>query len=716
MEHCSTSKSVRVLQHLSVAPRVVPLVLMLLMVSLSHPAIADDTIDAIRSELKSESVRDVDECIHNLTSQQVLVLTPELCDLAEGSQALISWSALRRLSQVKLTGPELQQRVITVYIKQLGHDEHAYRQVAIEGLIKIGEQSVQPLLKELNQSRLVSKSAAAFTLARLESLPLGIALELSRDSDPRVRYAAIQALDGSVESMAELQRLIADPEMAVAIAAADFVSLKIAQPSPELINALVSGLEREDLKLSSAYALARLGSLAQQTIPAIIRANPEVSSFQLGNSMWRNEPLRIVYAFMGKPNIESLDELIELLDSDDLSVAAFAASLISNMGTEARRAAATIERKLVQLNANPPTEGATGRGVDPRSELINAIWAVTHDYDLLSKYLGSDARVSWSFQYEDYNSLFLQMTKAESGKPMDMQARRLIRRLRRDNGIIAELEARLSDTTSPVADSQNRRVLAEAFLRLLENPTEKQKNLVVALHEEELLSTEAIARRIAQDKNFQIPAMKEPIGKLLLYPKRHLSDFFFDAWIALAEDREAAAATLLANPKVESSLKAKVIGRLRIYNSQTVAFLRQQLFSPDSSQQINAVEAVGLAGEAAKPLVSDLKKILDSKKRQWIEEERLLERDTKYHDFEFEAAVGLALYRIEKNEKLLVQLVEGCRAGDKFVLQMLVELLTSLDGDLGPVEAQIFEGLDQAVIQSIETMKPESLLLPSSDE
>lgn len=685
---------------------------MLLMVSLSHPAIADDPIDAIRSELKSESVRDVDECIHNLTPQQVLILTPELCDLAEGSQALVSWSALRRLSQVKLTSPELQQRVITVYIKQLGHDEHAYRQLAIEGLIKIGEQSVQSLLKELNQSRSVSKSAAAFTLARLKSLPLAIALELSRDSDPRVRYAAIQALDGSVESMAELQRLIADPELAVAIAAADFVSLKIAHPSPELIKALVSGLERDDFKVTATFALARLGSLAQQAIPAIIRANPEVSSFQLGNSMWRNEPLIIAYSFIGKPNIESLDELIELLDSDNLSVAEFAASVISNMGTEAQRAAPTIERKLVQLNANPPTEVSTsGRRIDPRSELINAIWAVTHDYDLLSKYLGSDARVSWSFQYEDYNSLFLQMTKAESGKPMDMQARRLIRRLRRDNGIIAELEARLSDTTSPVADSQNRRVLAEAFLRLLENPTEKQKNLVVALHEEELLSTEAIARRIAQDKNFQIPAMKEPIGKLLLYPKRHLSDFFFDAWIALAEDREAAAATLLANPKVESSLKAKVIGRLRIYNSQTVAFLRQQLFSPDSSQQINAVEAVGLAGEAAKPLVSDLKKILDSKKRQWIEEERLLERDTKYHDFEFEAAVGLALYRIEKNEKLLVQLVEGCRAGDKFVLQMLVELLTSLDGDLGPVEAQIFEGLDQAVIQSIETMKPESLLI-----
>lgn len=99
---------------------------------------------------------------------------------------------------------------------------------------------------------------------------------------------------------------------------------------------------------------------------------------------------------------------------------------------------------------------------------------------------------------------------------------------------------------------------------------------------------------------------------------------------------------------------------------------------------------------------------MDSEKREWIEEERQAEWDTKFHDFEFESAVGLALYRIEKNEKLLVQLVEGCRAGDKFVLHILVDLLTSIDGDLGQFEAQIFEGLDQTVMESIESLKPES--------
>ncbi len=703
MEHCSTSKSVRVLQHLSVAPRVVPLVLMLLMVSLSHPAIADDTIDAIRSELKSESVRDVDECIHNLTSQQVLVLTPELCDLAEGSQALISWSALRRLSQVKLTGPELQQRVITVYIKQLGHDEHAYRQVAIEGLIKIGEQSVQPLLKELNQSRLVSKSAAAFTLARLKSLPLGIALELSRDSDPRVRYAAIQALDGSVESMAELKRLIADPELAVAIAAADFVSLKIANPSPELVQALVSGLEREELKDSYAFVLARLGSLAREAIPAIIRANPQESSFRLGSrSPWgHEEPLSVVSAFIGEPSIESLDELIELLDSDNLSIVESAARSISQLGTKARRAAPAIARKLVELNANPPVEDElTGNLVDPRPELINAIWSVTRDFDQIVKYLDSESWVSWSDRNEDYNILFLQLTKLSNGKLVDRYARRLIHRLRRDGDILEELESRLRNSESP-----NRRCLAEAFLQLLKSPTEAQKDLIVTLHNQELLSTEEIARRIANDNSFSMPAMQDPIGKLLLNPKHRYKEFLSEAWIALANDREAAMSALLANPNVDSRCKAKVIGKLKLYNSQSMVFLKQQLYSPERWEQIDAIEAVGLAGEIAKPLGSDLRKILDSNKREWVTEKRQLDWDTRYHDFDFESAVGLALYRIEKNEKLLVQLVEGCRAGNKFVPHMLVKLLTAAGGNLKSVEAQVFEGLEQAVAEAIEGLK-----------
>lgn len=707
VEHCSTSKSIRVLQHSSVAktPRVVTLVLMLLLVSLSHPALADDTIDAIRSELKSESVRDVDECIHNLTPQQVLVLTPELCDLAEGSQALLSWSALRRLSQVKLTGPELQQRVITVYIKQLGHDEHAYRQLAIEGLIKIGEQSVQSLLKELNQSRSVSKSAAAFTLARLKSLPLGIALELSRDSDPRVRYAAIQALDGSVESMAELQRLIADPELAVAIAAADFVSLKIAHPSPELIKALVSGLERDDFKVTATFALARLGSLAQQAIPAVIRANPQESSFLFGSRSpyEQDEALRIVHEFVGKPGTESLDALIELLDSDNLSTIEFATKAISQLGTEARRAAPTIERKLMEFNANPPSEDQLISRVDPRSELINAIWAVTHDVDLLAKYLSLDTDVSWGDNYEDYNLLFLEITKITNGKLLDQHATQIIHRLRRDNRIVDELETRLRDTKS-----RNRKHLALAFLQLLKNPTQAQKNLIVTFHNEELLSAEDIARRIAMDKSFLISEMKEPIGKCLLDPEHRSCEFLAIAWISLANDRDVAMGTLLANPNVEASTKAKVIGNLRLYNSQSMAFLKQQLSSPDRWQQINAIEAVGLAGEIAKPLSSSLRNILDSKKHEWSDEKRELAWDTKYHDFDFELAIGLALYRIEKDEKIVVHLVEGCRADDRFVLHMLVDLLTSVGGNLASVEVQIFEGLDQAVAESIETLKPES--------
>lgn len=162
MEHCNTSNSIRGLEHPAVTKKLCQATLLLLvLVSLLGPSFADETIDAIRSELKSESVRDVDERIHNLTPQQVLVLTPELCDLANGSQALVGWSVLRRLSQLKPTSSDLQQRVISVYIRQLGHDEHTYRQVAIEGLVKVGEPSVQPLLKEVEQSRKVSRSICA---------------------------------------------------------------------------------------------------------------------------------------------------------------------------------------------------------------------------------------------------------------------------------------------------------------------------------------------------------------------------------------------------------------------------------------------------------------------------------------------------------------------------------------------------------------------------
>lgn len=531
-------------------------------------------------------------------------------------------------------------------------------------------------------------------------------MELSRDSDPRVRYAAIQALDESAESMAELQRLIADTELSVAIAAADFVSLKITHPSLELIKALVAGLAREELKESSALGLARFGSLARDAIPAIIRANPQESSFRFGSrSPWGNEdPLEIVYAFIGEPSVESLDELIELLESDNLSIVESAATAISQLGTEARRAAQSLERKLTELSVKPPTKDEeAGRTFDPRPELVNAIWAVTHDVDQLVKYLDSDSWVSWSDRYEEYNSLFLQLTKLSEGQVVEKHASRLIHLLRRDDRIVAELETRLRDS-----GSRNRKCLAEAFLQLLKSPTDAQKDLIVTLHNEKLLSAEEIARRIARDNSFLIPRMQDPIGKLLLSSKHRYTEFLSEAWIALANDREAALTTLLANPNVDSRSKAKAIGSLRIYNPQSMAFLKQQLYSPERWQQINAIVAVGIAGEVAKPLAIDLRKILDSKKRQWVEKKRQLDWDTKYHDFDFESAVGLALYRVEKNEKLLVQLVDGCRAGDKFDLRMLVDLLNSVDGDLVSVEAQIFEGLDQTVTESIESLKPES--------
>ncbi|MFO0943656.1 MAG: HEAT repeat domain-containing protein [Pirellulales bacterium] len=707
MEHCSSINSGPVLQRsvITEMPRVSMGLFLLVLLSFPLPSLADDTIDAIRSELKSESVRKVDECIHNLTPQQVQTLTPELCDLADGSQDLVRWSALRRLSQSKPIGSDLQQRVISVFVKQLSHDEHAFRQAAIEGLVRVGEPAVQPLLKELDQSRSVSKSAAAFTLVRLKLLPIATALKLSRDSDPRVRYAAIQALDDSVESMAELQRLIADPEVSVAVAAANFVSLKIAHPSPELVTALVSGLEREDFKTSAASALVRLGSLAQQAIPAIIRANPQESSYRLGSrSSWGEvAPQRFVYAFMGNPKTELLDELIELLDSENLTVAKFAATEISRMGTEAGRAASTIERRLIALNANPPKQrDESGPRVDPRPEFIHAIWAVTHDFEILAKYSNSTSWVSSSDRHEDDNTLFLQLTKLSEGEILDKNARRLIHRLRHDKWIVAELETRLRDS-----QSRNRKCLAEAYLRLLKNPTDAQKDLIVALHNEELLSTEEIARRITQDISFSIPKMRDPIGKLLLSSNRH-QEYLSEAWIALADDREAAMSVLLANPSVNGRCKAKAIGKFKRYNSQSMDFLKQQIYSTERWEQIYAIEAVGLAGERATPLVSDLRKILEANRRQWMTKNPNLDLDTKYHDFDFESAVGLALYRIDRNEKLLVQLIEGCRANDKFVLHMLVKLLTAAGGNLKSVEAQIFEGLDQTVTESIETIIPDN--------
>ena len=165
---------------------------------------------------------------------------------------------------------------------------------------------------------------------------------------------------------------------------------------------------------------------------------------------------------------------------------------------------------------------------------------------------------------------------------------------------------------------------------------------------------------------------------------------------------------LLTNPNVDGRCKTKAIGKFKLYNSQSMEFLKQQLYSSERWEQIDAIEAVGLAGDRAEPLASDLRKILEANKRQWMKKNPNFDWDTRYHDFDFESAVGLALYRIDKNEKLLVQLVEGCRAGDKFVLHMLVKLLTAAGGNLQSVEAQIFEGLDQAVAESIETIRPDS--------
>lgn len=159
------------------------LIFSLLVVCTSH---GDDRIDAIRSELKSPSTSmlELDEAIQNLTLQHTTELISELCDLTNASQPLITWSALRRLSQLKNFDRVHHPRMIAALVRQLSNEEHGHRNLAIEGLINIGEPTVQPLLQELASSRSVSKSAAAYTLARLRSLPLETALQLSHNVDP----------------------------------------------------------------------------------------------------------------------------------------------------------------------------------------------------------------------------------------------------------------------------------------------------------------------------------------------------------------------------------------------------------------------------------------------------------------------------------------------------------------------------------------------------
>jgi hypothetical protein len=666
-----------------------------------------DELDSIRTALKSEQFNEVDLAIHRLTKSQSMSLVPELCDLAQYAPQPVSWSALRRLSYLKPTNTDDVNRLVQTLVSQLSHEQHAYRFIAIEGLIRQGDNAVTAIESVLDSDTGVARSGAVTVLINLNKLDQPKLIQLSRDPDARVRFIALMALDTTLpDARKELIRLLKDDEQSIVEVATELLSSLPIEVSNASVEALLKGLEREDTKTAATLALARMGVDVNHTLDEIIGANATgTTGGRFGH--WAVEAAML---HIGDPSEDSMEALIELIKSSNLTICSNAALCVGTFGTRAASAAPILESRIVELlkwvkdrNAKAEDDGFDGYDDElvERSKclstLFETLWYVTGDDSLYKEHWPTTPNL-YCYEIErsvakstNYTSgLFLELVNQEPTPLIERKLYNLVSMLTHDDELIAFLESKVVEN-----DFAYRRIAIEAYVRTLNHPTENTERILVDLANENLRDALQVVK-IATQHKLKGEGIESIVEEAINRIRDHHDDELIDAWLSYQNDAASAFEILLANEKVSARVKIAAINRHKVYDAKSIDFLERELSNEDEWAVHDSVYAMGQAAGLVDPKLE--RRITSILKKQHARLKKVgPDEQQPFGDYDRILVTKIALHRATGNKDLIRDLIKLCYQNQGSLLFNLSDVFEPTDIDFTPYQEVATAALEQSV-------------------
>ena len=663
-----------------------------------------DELETIRMALSSTSVKMVDQKIEDLTDLQVSKVLSELIAIVDSSRHPVAWTAMNRLTRTEIKRPSEQVMAIECFVKQLDHPEHAYRIAAIDGLIHLGPIAIDQVNSLLESPSILQRSAAVVILDRLNALSTDQLTALMQDPSSRIRYAALEATKRNHNSVDAILSLVEDEETAIALKAMSILSRNFRQiEDPSKVVAVLSkALGREVLKKDACIALARLGKKSQSAIPAIVRASPDERIGDFGF----DDVGDVVLNHIGPADIGALDELIELLGSENLTTRTLAAKAISKLGPSASKSAVKLlevaeqDLRLLDEQEKQSEDNDNHRQVRPNYDAsvdacIVAHYRVSQDFDVLIHFLEKDnVFIPVSDCFADENS----------GNPDKQNRDRLANRLmvafleRPKSKSSLEAIARIADLVQPDEALSLRLISALEFASVVEQKTlavilagclktnsPQREARMCQLVESEVLSLTnfiAVARRL----QFRSQATLELLEKGLQERNEYSTSGLVSAWMELSPYQKKATKVLVNDSHCSRRAICESIIDTGIYNELIVDFLGDVLSDSDYWSKFCAIQALGKGKVHSKSQSMRLSSLLA---------ETIL--ISKQKTRELELALRIALFQIERKPDILNPVFADLNGMDANIRRHRLRLIAELGPDALPWSDEVLEELERVI-------------------
>jgi hypothetical protein len=678
-------------------------------------ALADDPTDlkSIRGDLASLSIQVVDQRIEELTDEQAGKVVSDLVAIVDSGRHPVAWTAINRLARTNINQPSEQTKAIKCFVKQLDHTELAYRMAATDGLIHLGQVAidhVEPLLE--SQSHL-QRSAAIVILDRLKAIGTDKLTALMQDPSPRIRYAALEAMKHPLNSVDTIIPLVEDKEAAIALRAMAIVSQQSRElkDSSKVITALSKALGREVLKKDACIALARLGKRSQIAIPSIIRASPEGTIRDFGF----DDVGEVAINHIGPADLGALDELIELLGSENLTTRLLAAKAIAQLGPAASKAApklfgrATQDLRLLVEQRKKEKEDDDRRQVLPNyypsvDACTVAYYRVSEDIEMLLPILDEG-----TVYFADYNFFAHESTRYPDRRGGDCLANRLVvaclERLNKNSSLQAierlahfvqpdvALSVRMFDALKS-ATVEEQKTIAAILAGSLSANTPEHEATMCQLAESKVLGQYqfiAVARRLQFRSQSTLDFLERALKEENEFPPTEV----VSAWMELSPDQDRATKFLLDESHYSRRAICESTVAIGIYNEMIVDFLGEVLSDQDYWTKFYAIQALGKGKSQSKSQSARLSSLLSK---------TILKSKNETRELEF--ALRIALFQIERDRDILTPMLANLKDMDVYTRRSRLKSIAELGPDALPWLDQVLEEMER-VIDTREADLPE---------
>ena len=249
-----------------------------------------------------------------------------------------------RTNSVTASRPVHEVKPMAQWIEHLESDDPQVRDEAVALLARMGPSAIPGLIAALEHDDSYVRYVAVYALRDLgvqaRSATNSLSERLYHDDRAVIRRGAAEALahiGGDAEQV--LCQALQCDDHEVCVATADALG-KLQQPTQSVVASLAETLHTRDARICQAVAnaLAEMGSSAVAAIPALAeasrRADLETSA--------RVEAIRA----LGKIGPETIPPLVQMLQSENLSLAAAACHALGTLGSAAEPAVPALRNMI----------------------------------------------------------------------------------------------------------------------------------------------------------------------------------------------------------------------------------------------------------------------------------------------------------------------------------------------------------------------------------